>query len=402
MQLNPKFTLMFGLPALLAGPVVFAQTLTFSKPTETALPSKAASQILPLDLNGDGNTDVAFDIGADGYALLGDGKGGFSGTPMKLSMQVGVYQDLVDLNGDGKSDILVLYTGGSVDGGPAQPGAFQVWIGDGKGNFKQTTNLVTPAADNASYAIGDFNGDGLPDIAYTDSSSAGDGGENALTIYLNQGNGAFKESLHETSDGHPGAVETGDFNHDGKIDLAYLTGSIKGSYQAYGLHYAFGNGNGTFQPDKVYVLDSAPTNMLAADFNHDGRTDLEVGLEPKSNSKGQYLPGQERRFATLLSKQTEGFYWLSSVDYWPDPIVPIALKDYNGDGTIDMLYYSINGYAIYPGKSDYTFGDSIALPSGLNNPFVVPLTKGGLPAIIDGNVVDYPTELRVFLNTSKK
>ncbi len=385
MKLLNRLARNFGVLALLIPSLVFAQTFTFSAPKNFPLPSaNAAGGVVPLDLNGDGNTDIAVRLETGNYVYLGDGKGGFEPNPVTLS--VDAFQIYTDLNGDGKADVLVLYpaTYGGF-GNPGSPGEFSVSLGDGKGNFKTTTKMELPYADTWTYVLGDFNNDGRTDIAYLDISAVPADGETSLTIFLNMGNGVFKQGLHMPLEHYPFQIVTGDFNGDGKTDLAWAEGEPLNSSNAYAIHYMYGNGDGSFQPVRTYTLDAQPLALFAADFNYDGRTDLGVAA-----------PNALGRFATLLAKQTSGFYWSSNLDYALIPNV-MDLRDFNGDGLPDILVAF--PYVLIPGKPDGRFGIPQGLPSGLVNPSFAPLKKGGLPAIFD------PSDsavIRVFVNTRKE
>ena len=207
---------------------------------------------------------------------------------------------------------------------------------------------------------GDFNGDGKPDFAVytynTDGSNCGVEGP-TLTILLNNGNGTFAQSGTanaaalltqraaaplgpqpasaaggSTRAGFRGMV-AGDFDGDGKIDLvlAYDFQSQPGN-----LHLLYGDGKGGFRDGYNYTVDSLIQTMAAAYENGDRKMDLVLGLTAKN------APGAHPRIATLLAKQTTGFYWASStalpnaVNILDYPAID-ALADFNGDGKLDVM-----------------------------------------------------------------
>ena len=383
MQSADKLARRFALVAGLIHPLVSAQTFTFDPPKFVPLVSVMTAQgLMPLDLDGDGNTDIAVQLFTGNYVYLGDGKGGFGANPVYLS--VNPFQDFSDLNGDGKADILIAYPGSYSE--PGTPvGNFSVLLGDGKGNFRTTTNMELPYADTYTYVLGDFNNDGRPDVAYVDISADPADGETSLMIFLNMGNGVFKQVLHQVLEHYPFQIVAGDFNADGRTDLAWAEGQAQSSANTYRIRYMYGNGDGSFQPVRTYTLDAQPLALFAGDLNRDGRTDLGVAA-----------PNAQGRFATLLAKQTSGFYWASNVNY---PLIPnvLGLKDLNGDGQPDLLVAF--SYVLLPGKPGGRFGAPQPLPVGLYYPLFVPLKKGGLPAIFDAFS---PWAIRIFVNTSKK
>ena len=111
-------------------------------------------------------------------------------------------------------------------------------------------------------AAGDFNGDGKADVAVTTQIGVG--------ILLNNASGGFQPVVNYTVGTNPQSVAAGDFNGDGKLDLAVVnqgSGSVS---------VLLGVGNGTFQGPVTYLAGSNPRSVVIADFNGDGKPDLAV------------------------------------------------------------------------------------------------------------------------------
>jgi len=170
-----------------------------------------------------------------------------------------------DFNADGKLDLITASGGISVNG--AQRSGMTVWHGNGDGTFTQANGSPISFGNNLSaIATVDFNGDGKLDVAVTDS------GGNAVMILLGNGDGTFGPPTTIPVGNQPDAIVAADFNNDGKLDLAianYLDGTIT---------LLLGNGDGTFTQavGSPYTVGQGPYQIVAADFNGDGKLDLAV------------------------------------------------------------------------------------------------------------------------------
>ena len=113
-------------------------------------------------------------------------------------------------------------------------------------------------------AIGDFNGDGHPDLAVTNS------GANTVSVLLGKADGTFGAQTTYAVGSGPTAVAIGDFNGDGHPDLAVTNASSTTVY------VLLGKGDGTFGAQTAYGVGSRPEGVAIGDFNGDGHPDLAV------------------------------------------------------------------------------------------------------------------------------
>src|SRR5262249_55913341 len=129
-------------------------------------------------------------------------------------------------------------------------------------------------------AVGDFNGDGKPDLAVANL------GAKSLSVLLGNGDGTFLPRTDVLLPLTPSALTVGDFNGDGKADIAVTTQNATPSAPTDDMTLLLGNGNGTFQTPVSTVTDSftgfqnlnagGRSSIQSADFNGDGRLDLVV------------------------------------------------------------------------------------------------------------------------------
>jgi len=134
-------------------------------------------------------------------------------------------------------------------------------------SFLNSSNPATVSEPNVA-AAADFNGDGIVDLAVSNSNS----GQTTLTILLGKGDGNFTAVANSPTVGlYPDGIAVGDFNGDGKPDLAVT------SVDQDEVVLLLGNGDGTFAPGQILSTGNSPPQSIAtADLNGDGIADLAV------------------------------------------------------------------------------------------------------------------------------
>jgi hypothetical protein len=223
------------------------------------------------DLNGDGKVDVVLFNKTRLQVFLGDGAGGFVPGQVLTFAQTPASSyarpfELVDVNGDGKLDLVFL-----------EPSKLVIWPGNGSGSFGQPSFVSNPTGDPANHAlvqvvVSDFNNDGSPDLELSAANfvSCNDGhncGVGDRFIYRNDGRGNFTRINSFQAGPDAATVTAGDLNGDGNVDLLFSADNPD-SPQNY---YVFGNGNGTFGAE---IRVQSATQVVLRDLNLDGRNDL--------------------------------------------------------------------------------------------------------------------------------
>ncbi len=245
----------------------------------------SGSLALGADMNGDGRPDLVLagndSAGAPTLAvLLNQGAGTFAHEQDYPLPNVPVSLAVGDFNGDGHMDVAV----GVASPAASAPGPSGLYVLLGQANGTLATPVkVDSSANPVSLATGDLNGDGRTDLIVVDQgtnfSGAANGVNGLLHVYLGNANGTFTAAATPaTGAGVYGAAALGDLNHDGKLDLV-VGGFVGGATPSANVYTLLGNGDGTFQAAQVTALAaaSAPQWLALADLNHDGQLDAIAG-----------------------------------------------------------------------------------------------------------------------------
>ena len=284
---------------------------TFQAPYTISFPANQnLDWIVSADFNHDGKADLAVAGRAPGkvFILIGNGSGGF-GDPVNYGATTAPNQTAIavgDFNGDGYADLAVsgddgdvaLFTNNgdgtfSVTGRPAGGNPYSVaaadfngdgitdlafanfsndnvsvLFGNGDGSFGSPATYSVPAGSGPLYiAAADLNGDGIPDLAVTNEAGTGTG----VSVLLGNANGTFgAATVYFPGIAKPSALAFGDFNGDGKTDIAVT--SFTASTNSVSI--LLGNGLGAFPTETNYVGGAWPLGLVVGDFNGDGRPDI--------------------------------------------------------------------------------------------------------------------------------
>jgi hypothetical protein len=165
--------------------------------------------------------------------------------------------------------------------------------------------------------VGDFNGDGKQDLAVLDPGSA------SVSILLGNGDGTYRQARNLSVGSTPAFLAVGDFNGDHKLDLVVAEGP------ANTVSILLGNGDGTFQRPVQYNTDISADYVAVADFNNDKKSDLLIAAWP-------VYPLYQGSVSVLLGDGHGAFLTpkVTSTVYDTTPFV--AIGDFNGDGKLDL------------------------------------------------------------------
>ena len=211
------------------------------------------------------------------------------------------------------------------------------------------SSTISTGTTPQGLVTGDFNGDGKIDLAIANKGSGN------VTILLGNGDGTFTTAPTVAAGAGANWIAVGDFNEDGKPDLAVANFSSTGPA---GVTILLGNGDGTFTAGASPATGSGPFSIVTADFNGDGHLDLAV-----SNSVDGTV--------TLLLGVGNGTFTLGSTSTVGTQPQVLAPGDFNEDGILDLAVtnQTSNTVSILIGKADGTFqGQTTVAVGGTGSP----------------------------------
>jgi hypothetical protein len=271
------------------------------------------------DFNADGKLDLVTANYVTGTAsvLLGDGAGGFAA---KTDFATGPHPygtAVGDVNADGKPDVVTANYGG---------GSLTVLLGDGSGAFAAASGSpfsVGSGTGPESVAMGDFNADGKVDLA-----TANIEGDSA-SLLLGDGSGAFTAAPGSpfTTGDAPRGIALGDFNADSKLDLATA------NYNDSSVSLLLGDGSGGFGAKSDFSTGWSPYRVAAADFNADGKLDLVTDNIVVST------------VSVLLGNGAGSFAAKADFATGVSPYGLVA-ADLDGDGKVEVATVSTSAFAV--------------------------------------------------------
>lgn len=285
------------------------------------------------------------------------------------------------------------------------------------GAFQERRDI--PGGFVVSVAIADFNADATPDLVIPNYFGG------SFTIYLGASDGSFTTGATYPVEGHCTWVATGDFNEDGKVDIA---AARNGSGQPVILYVYLGNGDGTFARFQAYPTQLAtPTEILLAKVDSDDHTDiayslsgpntgalflgngdgtfrtpelLVAGSDPRGNSQGfsladldadgrlDWICAQDVIDSVVVRKRdATGHFVATGGLSFPHPW-DIETADLDHDGTLDLIASNLDSAACWLQGQNGTFSPAATLhaPGGLVHLLATDLDGDGFPDLVSSDL----------------
>ena len=301
---------------------------------------------------------------------------------MYLPETIGPGCAFLDYDNDGWMDIYLVNSGPCDFFKPSSPLHNALYRNNRDGTFTEVTETagVSGSAYGMGVAVGDYDGDGLPDLYVTQYPRS--------ILYRNNGRGGFRDVTQEAGVAAPGWATSAvwfDYDNDGRLDLFVCrfadfdkSKNVFCGNRDTGLHYYckpnvykplpcwlfHNNGNGTFtdvsKASGIAGSLGKAWGVVAADINNDGWIDLFVANDTVPN----FL------FANRGKGKFEEIGMLAGVAYNSFGAarsgMGVDAADYDQDGWIDLFVSNLNRemYSLYRNNRNETF-DDVAIPTGI-------------------------------------
>lgn len=376
-----------------AGPVKFSD-----QPFRIPVPSRPLS-VVSGDFNEDGHPDLASanTVGTTVSVALGLGDGTFGAA---TSMQSGVGPTGLaagHLDGDRHLDIVVANFGADLQPGGSPPnnniggdggtliggGNLAIFHGHGDGTFT-FRHHIEAGNGPTSVVIGDFNRDGRSDLACTDFR------DNTVTILLGDGLGRFEKLGSYPVGERPRDLAIGYINDDEHLDIAVANEGITGDDPNLdgSASVLLGVGDGSFHPATSLETGSNPHHAQLSDLNGDGKIDLVIA-NFISNDLSVFMGRGDGTFAPQVKYAT------------PEVPLSVAVGDFNLDGRLDLaVACATDGVvAVLAGRGNGEFEPAVSVKAGDGTFYVVSddFNHDGRPDFATANAAG--SDLSVILGT---
>ncbi|RKI06834.1 DUF4215 domain-containing protein [Corallococcus sp. AB030] len=301
--------------------------------------SLSSNAVVAVDVDGDGWLDAVTVNGQTNlplingnisvYKNLGSSAPGTFGAPTSFTTGTpgSVHLCTGDFDDDGVADIATT---------SVTQNQVSVLFGTGAGNFGAPTFIGIQSTGGAQSTIAcrDLNSDGFSDIVVTSPASA------RLSILINQGDGTFAAPVaySNSASGQTAGIAFGDANGDGTLDI--LSNGAAGRY----LFYFRGNGNGTFASGvqstaAATTATNSALGVVAGDFNGDGKLDAYIlvttasgGVRPMTgNGNGGFTSG-----TVVTTGASPGLNAIATADMDADGYADLILTN-RGSGTVTVV-----------------------------------------------------------------
>ncbi len=301
------------------------------------------------------------------------------GTDLSISNTVALfgtvsfYTDSIavgDFDGDGLLDVAasILHSAGNPK--------IVILPGNGDGSFKPPVSFIDAGKYSLSIYAADVNNDGRLDLVVVEGGGPAEGGSSGIGILLGNGDGTFQPEVEYGSgnrtDGFMYAY-IGDLNRDGNLDIV----SASQNSAEVSAVVLLGNGDGTFQPQAAYDAGGAASSdlqVVGGDVNGDGILDLVVNAKDVGDGVSVLLGKGDGSFLPPHSYKLGTSYLELSLE--------VTLADVNGDGKLDIVWAAINGdIGVAPGTGDGSFQTAHTYSLGGNAGFY----PVGKPPVVDIN-----------------
>ena len=313
-----------GAPVASVSSVYFGSEAGFDDRNKVDLPTYWPEAVAADDLNGDGYPDIVFANKHDNvtydvpsYVYWGSANG-FDPARRKQIQGFGtVGVTAADLDGNGQAEIVLM---NQVSGRLGKIRSAIYW-GNTANRYSEADVTLLPAANPYYSAIADLNDDGFPDIVFTGGS-----------LYIYYGSADGLKPARELPFNGP-CVTVGDFNRDGRLDLALLkvlpgAKIKKAALIVWAAKDGFSEDNTTEFPLEA----NRTAGISTADLNRDGYLDLVFPAGESDNRRSQIMWGSAEGFGTTQSTLLE-----------TSGVAGAAIADLDGNGWLDL---------VFPGSSD--------------------------------------------------